>query len=289
MKRLIEGGYVWDGAGRLVEDGAILIDGATIEAVLDRAGRSRLRLPSQVERVDASGRLAIPGLINAHAHLYSSLARGMSVPGFSPTSFARDPRGLVVEARQGPRPGVHPGERPRRGDGGGALGGDDLDRPPREPPRHPGFPPLSSRRPSADEVGLRGSFAYEVSDRDGAEIASQGIEENLDFLAAHGAADGRLRGPLRPARLVHPVRPDARPGRRAAPRRSRRSHPRRRGAGGRGGRDEDTTGCGSSRGSTATGSCGRTRSSPTASTSMRRRRTSSRREGRSSSRTRART
>ena len=94
MKRLIEGATVWDGAGRLVEDGAILIEGGTIEAVLDRAGRSGLRLPSQVERVDASGRLAIPGLINAHAHLYSSLARGMSVPGFSPTSFAGILEGL---------------------------------------------------------------------------------------------------------------------------------------------------------------------------------------------------
>ena len=78
MKRLIEGIRIWDGADRLVEDGAILIDGDTIETVLTREVLSSYELPPPGERIDASGKLAIPGLINAHTHLYSSLARGMA-------------------------------------------------------------------------------------------------------------------------------------------------------------------------------------------------------------------
>jgi putative selenium metabolism protein SsnA len=193
MKRLIEGATVWDGAGRLVEDGTILIEGGTIEAVLDRAGRSGLRLPSQVERVDASGRLAIPGLINAHAHLYSSLARGMSVPGFSPTSFAGILEGLwwkldkaldsesirasaLVGAMEAARSGVT-----------------TLVDHHASPRAVPGSLRLLEEA-VCDEVGLRGSFAYEVSDRDGPEIASQGIEENASFLSGHRNGDGRVSG-----------------------------------------------------------------------------------------------
>jgi len=193
MKRLIEGGYVWDGRDRLIEDGAILIDGATIEAVLDRRERSRAEVPRGVERVDAAGTLAIPGLVNAHTHLYSSLARGMGLPGFSPTSFREILEGLwwkldrsldaesirasaLVGAMEAARSGVttlidhHASAHAIPGSL--ALLEDAVCR----------------------EVGLRASLAYEVSDRDGAKAASQGIQENLDFLAAHGTADGVCAG-----------------------------------------------------------------------------------------------
>ncbi len=193
MKRLIEGVTVWDGGGRLVEDGAILIDGATIEAVLDRAGRSRLCLPAQVERVDASGRLAIPGLINAHAHLYSSLARGMSVPGFAPTTFgeileglwwkldkALDPESIRASALVGAMEAARSGVTTL------------VD--------HHASPHAVSgslrvlEEAVCGEVGLRGSFAYEVSDRDGPEIALQGIEENAGFLSVDRPGNGQVSG-----------------------------------------------------------------------------------------------
>jgi len=193
MKRLIEGGYVWDGRDRLIEDGAILIDGATIEAVLDRRERSRVEVPRGVERVDAAGTLAIPGLVNAHTHLYSSLARGLGLPGFSPTSFREILEGLWWKLDR-----VLDAESIRASALVGAM----------EAARC-GVSTLIDHHASAHaipgslalledavcrEVGLRASLAYEVSDRDGAKAASQGIEENLDFLAAHGAVDGLCAG-----------------------------------------------------------------------------------------------
>ncbi len=43
------------------------------------------------------------------------------------------------------------------------------------------------RQEVCERVGLRGVFCYEVSDRDGKEIASAGIEENLRFIAEQDA------------------------------------------------------------------------------------------------------
>lgn len=74
MKQLIEGGRLLT-AGRL--DGShadILIDGDTIAAVLP-PGES---VGSDVKRVDASDRLLIPGLINAHTHAPAALSRAMA-------------------------------------------------------------------------------------------------------------------------------------------------------------------------------------------------------------------
>jgi len=193
MKRLIEGATVWDGAGRLVEDGAILIEGGTIEAVLDRRERSRVEVPRGVERVDAAGTLAIPGLVNAHTHLYSSLARGLGLPGFSPTSFREILEGLwwkldrVLDA-ESIRASALVGAMEAARCGVSAL----IDH---HASAHaiPGSLALLEDA-VCREVGLRASLAYEVSDRDGAKAASQGIEENLDFLAAHGAVDGLCAG-----------------------------------------------------------------------------------------------
>jgi len=89
MKRVIEGATIWDGADSLQHDGAIVIDDGRIEAVLTRAERNQYPLPARVDRIDGHGRLAIPGLVNAHTHLYSSLARGMALPGYAPESFTQ--------------------------------------------------------------------------------------------------------------------------------------------------------------------------------------------------------
>ncbi|MBS3815740.1 MAG: amidohydrolase family protein, partial [Hadesarchaea archaeon] len=39
------------------------------------------------EEINASGKIIMPGLINTHHHLYSTFARGMSVPGEAPKNF----------------------------------------------------------------------------------------------------------------------------------------------------------------------------------------------------------
>ena len=37
---------------------------------------------------------------------------------------------------------------------------------------------------AAKEIGVRAAFCYEVSDRDGEGIVQEGIQENVDFIAA---------------------------------------------------------------------------------------------------------
>lgn len=74
-----------DPAQPWVEDGAVAVQGDTIAAVGDRAALEA-RYPD-AERVDAHEGLIMPGLINAHTHIYSGLARGLSIPGNDPKTF----------------------------------------------------------------------------------------------------------------------------------------------------------------------------------------------------------
>ncbi len=187
MKRLIEGGWIWTGGDhdrdRLIEDGAVLIAGEKIEAILTREERSSYPISPEVERIDGSGKLIIPGLINAHTHLYSSLARGMALPSFAPTSFtqileqlwwrldkALDPESVKLSARVGAMEAARCGVTTL------------IDH---HASPHAVTGSLSAvKRAVNNDVGLRGAFCYELSDRDGTAIRDEGIEENLEFLVS---------------------------------------------------------------------------------------------------------
>jgi len=73
---LIRGGTVvtMDGAGRILEGGAVAIRGDRIVAVLDGSES----LPVARETIDASGHLVIPGLVNTHGHVAMTLLRGIA-------------------------------------------------------------------------------------------------------------------------------------------------------------------------------------------------------------------
>ena len=65
-------------AGAEYPDGHVLLDGGRIVAV----GRGRCDpalVPADAERVDGTGCVATPGLINTHHHLYQWLTRGLAV------------------------------------------------------------------------------------------------------------------------------------------------------------------------------------------------------------------
>jgi len=193
MKRLIEGIRIWDGADRLIEDGAILIDGDTIETVLTREALSSYELPPSVERIDGVRKLAIPGLINAHTHLYSSLARGMALPGYSPQTFTQ-----ILEQLWWRLDKALDAEMVRVSALVGAMeaarcGVTTLIDHHASPHAIPGSL-ASLRQAVCEKVGLRGAFCYEVSDRDGAKISDQGITENLDFLTTKDSQDSLRTG-----------------------------------------------------------------------------------------------
>ncbi|HDL84973.1 MAG TPA: putative aminohydrolase SsnA, partial [Candidatus Acetothermia bacterium] len=150
--------------------------------------RDTYEIPAAAETIAGHGKLALPGLVNAHTHLYSSLARGMALPNYSPSTFtqileqlwwrldkALDPESVrtsaLVGAMEAARCGV-------------ATLIDHHASP------HAITGSLSAVKDAVNtDVGLRGAFCYELSDRDGMGIRDEGIEENLDFLSTDDPSD----------------------------------------------------------------------------------------------------
>jgi putative selenium metabolism protein SsnA len=153
----------------------ILIEGDRITKIADS-----ISSPSDTTELDCTGMIAIPALVVGHTHLYSSLATGMPPPEVSPTTFveileyvwwkldrALDEEAVYYSALVGAVRAALCGT--------GTL----VD--------HHASPSfirgsLVTIRKALEQVGLRGVLCYEVTDRNGREGASLGIEENRDFL-----------------------------------------------------------------------------------------------------------
>ena len=71
--------------GKYYDDGAVVTDGALIRDVGSTA-ELKAKYP-EAEFVDAHGGVIMPGLINAHNHIYSAFARGLSIKGYNPHDF----------------------------------------------------------------------------------------------------------------------------------------------------------------------------------------------------------
>jgi len=76
---LIKNGTVFD--GKNVKKADIYIKDGKIDAVASKIKRSG------VKEIDASGKVVLPGFICAHHHLYSTMARGMGIPGVPAKNF----------------------------------------------------------------------------------------------------------------------------------------------------------------------------------------------------------
>ena len=72
-------------ANPYLENGAVVTDGENIKEVGSFEDMKQ-KYP-EAEFVDAHGGVIMPGLINAHTHIYSGLARGLSIVGNNPTNF----------------------------------------------------------------------------------------------------------------------------------------------------------------------------------------------------------
>ncbi|MEG2651599.1 MAG: amidohydrolase family protein, partial [Eubacterium sp.] len=68
-----------------LEDGCVAVDGKTIAAVGTTAEMKKAYPDAQF--IDARGGVIMPGLINAHNHIYSTFARGLSIDGHNPKNF----------------------------------------------------------------------------------------------------------------------------------------------------------------------------------------------------------
>ena len=166
-----------DGTGYL-SDGGVVTDGGKIVEVGTTADL-KAKYP-QAEFVDARGGVIMPGLINAHTHIYSALARGLAIVGNNPTNFyevldgtwwAID-RNLDLEATKASAQ---------------ALVIDSIKQGVTTIfDHHASFCEIPGSLMKIAEVtkefGMRASLCYEVSDRDGEEKSIQSVQENKDFI-----------------------------------------------------------------------------------------------------------
>ena len=167
-----------DSAVPYLPDGGVAIDGERIAAVGSTA-QLRAQYP-EADLVDARGGVIMPGLVNAHTHIYSALARGLSIKGNNPTNFLEVLEGTwwAIDRRltlAGTRASAD------------ALYLDCIKQGVTTIFDHhasfceiPGS--LFQIAESARRFGVRSCLCYEVSDRDGAEKADQAVQENKDWL-----------------------------------------------------------------------------------------------------------
>jgi putative selenium metabolism protein SsnA len=180
----------FDEALRIITDGAVYIK----DDIIADFGKSRrvLEKYADLSTIDGEGKVLMPGLINAHTHLYGTFARGMPMKGRPPENFLRIlekvwwrlDRGLSDEAiyysvlfplsqavRCGTTTIFDHHSSPRAITGRLGMIGDII-----------------------EALGLRACLCYEVSDRDGPERAEAAIRENIDFAEECETEKGLVRG-----------------------------------------------------------------------------------------------
>lgn len=172
-------------------DGAVVLDGTTVREV---GTFTELKEKYKTaEYIDAKGGLIMPAFINTHEHIYSAMARGLSIRGYNPKGFLdvldgqwwTIDRHLTLEQTKysaidtfisSIRNGVTT----------------VFD-------HHASFghiqDSLFTIAEVAKELGVRSCLCYEVSDRDGMEKARESVMENERFIR-HALRDdsGMLAG-----------------------------------------------------------------------------------------------
>ena len=158
-----ENGYILCSNGRITQVGSIPPDTAGIDRIFDMSGKTLL-----------------PGMVNLHTHLYSSLALGMPAPVIKPENFvailrqiwwkldlALDQNSTIASFQAGLlanlRAGV-PTSMDHHYSQNFIRGSTDL---------------LVDQ---ADSFGIRLGTAFEVTDRNGPERFTAGLEENIDAM-----------------------------------------------------------------------------------------------------------
>ncbi len=163
---------------RIVPGGALYLEGGRI-ADLGPSAELEAAYP-EAERLDAAGRLVMPGLVCAHTHFYGAFARGMALGGEPATNFPEilerlwwrldkalwpdDVRAsalvcLVDAIRHGTTTLIdhHASQRHVTGS-------------------------LDQIAGAVEQAGVRACLCYEVSERDGGSATLAGIAENARFI-----------------------------------------------------------------------------------------------------------
>lgn len=165
---------------RIIENGCVAIDGGLIAAV-GATSDLKGKYPD-AEWIDVKGGLVMPGLINAHNHIYSAMSRGIAIKGYDPHGFLEIldgmwwtiDRNLLLEDTRYSALATYV-DCIKNGvttvfDHHASYG------------EIPGS--LFAIADAAEQLGVRTCLCYEVSDRDGQEKMKQAVRENADFIQA---------------------------------------------------------------------------------------------------------
>lgn len=161
-----------------LEKGAVAIEGTTIQKV---GGLEEVRAAyPDADFIDAGGKVIMPAFINAHEHIYSAFARGLSVKGYDPKGFLdildgmwwTIDRNLTLQDTYLSAMATYI-DCIRNGvttifDHHASFGSirDSL----------------FHIEKAAKETGVRSCLCYEISDRDGKDKARDSVMENAEFI-----------------------------------------------------------------------------------------------------------
>ncbi len=167
-----------DGDRPLIQDGGVLLEGGKILEV-DRYDQLKEAYP-QAEVLDAKGQVIMPALVDTHEHIYSALARGLSIKGYDPKGFLdildgmwwTIDRHLTLEQTWHSAMATYVDHIKN-----GVTTVFD---------HHASFGSIEGSlfkiAEAAKELGVRTCLCYEVSDRDGEEKARAAVKENAEFI-----------------------------------------------------------------------------------------------------------
>ena len=174
---LLKGGYLLRLSPSGLTRADLRVEG---DQVVGRGARLTPRPGEAVE--DCTGKLILPGLVCAHTHMYSALARGMPAPKAAPRSFpeilgkvwwkldqALDQESIYYSALVGAIEAVR-------------CGTTTIVDHHASPNAIPGS--LDVIRDAFRAAGVRGVLCYEVTDRGGTRRRDAGLAENDRFLAS---------------------------------------------------------------------------------------------------------
>ena len=169
--------FTRDEKNSFFENGAVVWKDNTIVEVGDF--ETLKKKYADAEFIDAKGGVIHPAFINTHEHIYSALARGLSIKGYAPNGFLEILDGLwwTIDRNLD----------------------NDLTKLSAEATylecikngvttifdHHASFGEISGSlfaiEEAARDFGVRSVLCYEISDRDGKEKADAAIKENVDF------------------------------------------------------------------------------------------------------------
>lgn len=168
-----------DSALPYLENGGVAVEGTKILEVGETAAL-KAKYP-QAEFIDAKGMVIMPAFINAHSHIYSGLARGLSIKGHNPTNFFEVLDGMWWNidrhlTLEDTRRSAYTTYIDSIKTGCTTV----FD-------HHASYCEIEGSlfaiEEVAKELGVRTCLCYEVSDRDGEAKCDAAIQENADFIA----------------------------------------------------------------------------------------------------------